>query len=284
MITGGRRTNNSGILRLKESGKVSVRVKAVAGRLSSGQLLKLSDLADNYGDGYICTTARLNIEIPGVDKSLAGSVIEELSDAELSAGSTASEVRSVAACKGTVCRHGCCDTWRIAEILEEEQAGRMLPRKIKIAVAGCPNNCSRVQLNDIGFMGHRYPEFRSAECNLCGACEKICNENAVRITDGKLTFDPELCIGCGDCIDICKNGSVLVKEAGVSLFLGGRAGREIIIGSHVRGLIPESEIPETAERLITYFSEHAKKGERFGSMTARIGKAKVFNDLGFDSL
>ncbi|UUX92589.1 4Fe-4S binding protein [Methanoplanus endosymbiosus] len=283
MVSEDKKAKNSGILRLKESGTVSLRVKTVAGKLSSSQLKVLSEIVDQYGDGYICSTARLNIEIPGIDKSLADSVREELSVADLDVGSSKSEVRSIVACKGTVCRHGCCDTWAIAEKLEEEQGGRKLPRKLKIAIAGCPNNCSKVQFNDIGFMGHLYPFFDEDACTLCGACEKACKENALKIEDEKLNFNPELCVGCGDCIKKCSSDAVKISESGLTLYLGGRAGREIYIGEEAEGLIPEDKIPEITDCIITYFENNADIGERFGSMMARIGKGKVFNDLGLHS-
>jgi len=284
MVPEEKKANNCGVLSLKDSKTVSLRVKAVAGKLSSSQLKILSEIVDKYGDGYVCSTARLNIEIPGIDKSLADSARAELSAADLSAGSTSSEVRSVVACKGTVCRHGCCDTWAIAETLEKEQGGRKLPRKLKIAVAGCPNNCSKVQFNDIGFIAHLYPDFTGDNCNLCGACEKACKEDAVKIADEKLIFEPELCVGCGDCIRKCKTGAIQVKKEGLSLYLGGRAGREIFIGDEAEGLIPVDDIPEITDRIITYFEENANKGEKFGVMMARMGKDRVFNELCLNSV
>ena len=35
-----------------------------------------------------------------------------------------------------------------------------LPHKFKIAVGGCPNNCVKPNLNDLGIIGQRVPEFR----------------------------------------------------------------------------------------------------------------------------
>ena len=33
-----------------------------------------------------------------------------------------------------------------------------LPHKFKIAVGGCPNNCVKPNLNDVGIIGQRIPE------------------------------------------------------------------------------------------------------------------------------
>jgi len=175
----------------------------VAGSLSSEQLETLVRTARDHGQGEVCTTARLNLEIPGVSRTDVSDAAAELSEAGLVLGSTGPSVRSVVACKGTICRHGCCDTFGLTRQLEETEGGRPLPRKLKIAIAGCPNNCSRVQFNDIGFMGHRYPRFDEGECTQCGACETVCKEDAIAVGDDGLVFTAECCVGCGDCIAAC---------------------------------------------------------------------------------
>lgn len=282
-MTSEKKKKQSGVLRLRENGVVSLRVKAVAGLLSAEQLETLARTARDYGRGEVCTTARLNLEVPGVARADVADASKALSEAGLVLGSTGPAVRSVVACKGTICRHGCCDTFSLARELEETEGGRPLLRKLKIAIAGCPNNCARVQLNDIGFMGHRFPRFDAEGCTRCGACETVCREGAIAVTDDGIVFSSERCIGCGDCITACPKDAVLVADEGLSLYLGGRAGREIRLGTEVPGLVAEADVPLVTERIITYFAEHAHDGERFVQMMDRIGEETVLRELGPDA-
>ncbi|MDE4908818.1 4Fe-4S binding protein [Methanogenium marinum] len=282
-MNGGKNNRQQGVLHLREKGVVSLRVKAVAGFLSAEQLEALARTARDYGQGEVCTTARLNLEIPGISKTDVTDAAAALSAADLVLGSTGPSVRSVVSCKGTICRHGCCDTFGIARQLEETEGGRPLPRKLKIAIAGCPNNCSRVQFNDIGFMGHRYPRFTEEECTQCGACETVCKEDAITMGDDGIVFSPKRCIGCGDCIAVCPKDAVSIADEGLSLFLGGRAGRKIRFGTEVKSRVAEMDVPAITERIITYFAENACDGERFGQMMDRLGDETVFRDLGLYS-
>ena len=280
IMTFGKKNKRPGVVPLREKGVVSLRVKAVAGIISADQLEALAKTARKFGRGDVCTTARLNIEVPGIPRADVPEATAALSEAGLVLGSTGSSVRSVVACKGTVCRHGCYDTFAMARLLEEQQGGRPLPRKLKIAIAGCPNNCSRVQFNDIGFMGHRYPRFDEDECSRCGACQLVCKEDAIAVDDEGIIFVSDRCIGCGDCIAVCPVDAISIAEEGLTLFLGGRAGRAIRLGTEVPGSVLANDVPALTERIITYFAENACDGERFGQMMDRMGGDRVFRELG----
>ncbi|QYZ78920.1 4Fe-4S dicluster domain-containing protein [Methanofollis formosanus] len=275
-------TKLSGILPQKEKGYVSVRVKARAGNLTTEQLAVVGAAAKEYGRGYVGATFRLNLEIPGVRREDAEAVAAALAAVGLETGSTGPTVRSVVACKGTVCRHGCADTQALARTIEEAQGGRALPRKIKIGIAGCPNNCARVQFNDIGLMARAYPTFDADACTGCGACVRICREGVVSVDEGAFVFSTERCIGCGDCIAVCPKDAISVREQGLTLFLGGRAGRRVRAGTRLAGLVPEEEAPALVGRVIDYFAEHTRQGERLGQMIDRLGQDEVFAALGLE--
>ncbi|QSZ66952.1 4Fe-4S dicluster domain-containing protein [Methanofollis aquaemaris] len=275
-------TKLDGVLPQKEKGYVSVRVKAPAGNLTAEQLEAVAAAAKKYGRDYVGATFRLNLEIPWVKREDAGAVAAALKAAGLETGSTGPTVRSVVACKGTVCRHGCADTQVLARTIEEAQGGRPLPRKIKIGIAGCPNNCSRVQFNDIGLMGRAYPTFDADACIGCGACVRLCREGVVSIDEGTFVFSSERCIGCGDCIAVCPKDAISVREQGLTLFLGGQAGRRVRAGTRLAGLVPEEEVPALVARVIDYFAEHTRKGERLGQMLDRLGPDEVFAALGLE--
>ncbi|MDN7013650.1 nitrite reductase [Methanoculleus sp. FWC-SCC3] len=273
------KARKQGIIRLREKGNVAVRGKVRAGVMTAPQMAAVSRIAEEFGDGTVGLTARLNVELPGIDRRDAGVVAERLREAGIEPGSTGATLRSVVACKGTVCRHGCYNTQGLARAIEERYGGCDLPRKLKISVAGCPNNCARVQLNDIGIMGRRFPLFAD-ECEGCGACEKVCREGAVQVVDGKVLFSEEACIGCGDCITICPADAIGVASEGLRFFLGGRSGRVLRVGTEADGLITEEEAVAIVGRLLGCFRENALPGERFGEMMERVGRETVFAAAG----
>ncbi|WP_054847719.1 hypothetical protein [Methanoculleus chikugoensis] len=84
--------------------------KIPAGVMTTSQMAAIVRVAEEFGRGEVAMTTRLNVEIPGIDRRDAGAVAERLREAGIETGSTGATLRSVVACKGTVCRHGCCDT------------------------------------------------------------------------------------------------------------------------------------------------------------------------------
>lgn len=184
-----------GLLRQKEKGYYSVRVKAVAGNCTAPQLALIGELATRYGRGYISLTTRLNLEIPWVKIADVPVVCAALDEAGLSTGSTGRNVRAIVCCKGTVCPHGLYDTQETCRELDRIYYGKPLPAKFKIGIAGCPNNCTKAQFNDIGIMGQRVPQFEASNCTGCGACVVACKARALLLDeDGTLLFRQSLCL------------------------------------------------------------------------------------------
>ena len=46
-----------------------------------------------------------------------------------------------------------------------------LPHKFKIAVGGCPNNCVKPDLNDLGIIGQKVPWVDLEKCRGCRICQ-----------------------------------------------------------------------------------------------------------------
>ncbi len=279
-MTDASKSRNPGVIRLREKGKVAVRGRILAGVMTAPQMAAVSRIAEEFGDGTVGLTTRLNVEFPGIDRRDAEEVAERLREAGIEPGSTGATLRSVVACKGTICRHGCCDTQGLARAIEDRYGERGLPWKLKIAVTGCANNCAKVQPNDIGIMGQRLPAYGAGECNGCGACEEVCREGAVRVVDGKAVHSGENCIGCGDCITVCPMEAIGVAAEGVRLFLGGRSGRVLRVGTEAEGPVAGEEAVAIVGRLLDYFAENALPDERFGEMMERAGRERVFRAAG----
>jgi len=45
--------------------------------------------------------------------------------------------------------------------------------------------------------------YRPERCIGCGACEKACSRDAIRLTQRGYVADPDRCNGCGDCVSVC---------------------------------------------------------------------------------
>ncbi|WP_440950298.1 4Fe-4S dicluster domain-containing protein [Methanosphaerula subterraneus] len=271
-------SKGSGLLRQKEKGYVTVRVKAVAGNCTAPQLALLSELATRYGRGYLSLTVRLNLEIPWVKVSDVPAVFAALAEAGLPPGSTGKNVRAIVACKGTVCPHGLYDTQETCRELDRAYYGEPLPAKFKIGIAGCPNNCTKVQFNDIGIMGQRVPLFVASDCTGCGACVVACRAGALRLDeDGTLRYRQDRCLNCGACLERCTAGAVLVQAEGVTLFVGGTAGRRVLAGLPLGSIVPLSRCPALIDAVLAVFRKNAEPGERLRSMMERIGPETVLS-------
>ena len=109
----------------------------------------------------------------------------------LEVGGTGPKVRPVVSCKGTTCTFGIIDTYGLSEkIYERFYKGYhdvKLPHKFKIGVGGCPNNCVKPDLNDIGIIGQRIHNINFDNCRACKTCmiEKTCPVKAASVNDNK---------------------------------------------------------------------------------------------------
>ncbi|MFC2078308.1 NADH-ubiquinone oxidoreductase-F iron-sulfur binding region domain-containing protein, partial [Candidatus Bipolaricaulota bacterium] len=53
-----------------------------------------------------------------------------------------------------------------------------------------------------------------AECLLCGLCQDVCEDDAVREGRDQYRIDPDLCVGCGKCKAICPAEAIVLEEQG----------------------------------------------------------------------
>lgn len=120
-------------------------------------------------------TSRLTVEIQGVPYDNIEPLREYLMQAGLETGGTGSKVRPVVSCKGTTCQYGLIDTFGLSEEIHERfyhgYSSVKLPDKFKIAAGGCPNNCVKPDLNDLGIIGQRVPQIDFEKCRDCNKCQ-----------------------------------------------------------------------------------------------------------------
>ncbi|AEB76684.1 4Fe-4S binding protein [Clostridium botulinum] len=257
------------------------RVITVNGTMTSEKIKKVADISEKYGEGHMSFTSRLTIEIRGIKYEDIDNVKEELKEGGMYAGGTGKRVRPVTSCKGTVCSYGLLDTQELNRKIHERfylgWYDVVLPHKFKIAVGGCPNNCIKPNLNDLGIMAQRKPELNLEKCKNCGKCAVIekCRMKAVYKVEDRVAIDREKCINCGKCIENCYFSAMEVKEEGMKIYLGGRWGKYPKAGYLVDKIFNEEEALDFIEKAILYFKENGIPGERFGIMLDRIGFNKA---------
>ena len=151
-----------GWLHNKGSDSFSARVITVNGKVSADQLQAVAEASRKYGSGEVTFTSRQTMEVLGVPATSTADFEAAISAAGMSIGGTGPRVRPITACKGTVCPRGLIDTFSISQKIHERfyLGWHMvtLPGKFKIGVGGCPNNCIKPNLNDLGVTGAMLPD------------------------------------------------------------------------------------------------------------------------------
>ncbi len=264
-----------GMMRQAEAGLFSVRLHVAGGRLSTGQLRAIGEAADRFGRGEIHLTARQGVEIPHVPRGSLAALKDLLAPSGTGIGVCGPTVRTVTACQGCrVCPRGVIDSPGLARELDRAFYGKPVPRKFKIGVSGCANNCMKAEENDAGIKGWIGPAWSPGPCTSCGICRAVCPTKAISAPGGgtALAIDGSLCIGCGDCIASCPAGGMREESRGCRIVAGGKMGRVPSLGRKLPGILSTAEQAVAAVgALLDFFRAHGKPGERFGDTIARTG-------------
>ncbi len=281
-----KRVKGLGFLQHKKTGLFNGRIITRNGRISAEECAAISAAAQKYGDGYMMMTTRLTVEVSGIPFEKIDDFRAEIGKVGLETGGTGSKVRPVVCCKSTTCQYGLYDAYSLAETIHERfyhgYHEVSLPHKFKIALGGCPNNCVKPNLNDLGIIGQRVPQFDSDACHGCKTCavEAGCPIGAAKLQAGKLTIDPEACNGCGRCIGKCPFHCNDEGAYGWRIYVGGRWGKKVAHGQMLGKLFTsEAELLDTVEKAILLFREQGKSGERFADTIARLGFENVERQL-----
>ena len=256
----------------------NVRIITRNGKISAEEQKTIAEAAEKFGSGEVTMTTRLTLEIQGVKYENLQPLMEFVNEHGLTTGGTGSKVRPVVSCKGTTCQYGLCDTFGLSEKLHElfyvGYHDVVLPHKFKIAVGGCPNNCVKPNLNDLGIVGQNVPVFDYSKCKGCKVCqvEKGCPIKIAKVEDGKLYVDPNECNNCSRCRGKCPFGVTEEYIPGFKVFIGGRWGKKIAHGLPLtRILLSEEEVIDVVEKAILLFRDEGITRERFADTVERLG-------------
>jgi len=275
-----------GFLRNKGTDNFNGRIITVNGKITAAQQRCVAEAAEKFGNGNVLFTTRLTIEVPGIPYDKIEEFRAYIAKEGLETGGTGSKVRPIVACKATTCQYGLIDGFALSEKIHEKfykgYAAVKLPHKFKIGVGGCPNNCIKPDLNDLGVIGQMEPIFDEDLCMGCKKCPvvDVCPMDAAKVVEGVLNIDQDLCNNCGRCIGKCNFDAIEDGKQGYKITIGGRWGKKVNKGVAINKLFTdEKEVLSTIEIMILIYREQGITGERLADTIERIGFKNIETQL-----
>ncbi len=143
-----------GVYRQRQAGKNYIGVVIPVGIMTTKQMRRLAELAQNYGSGQIRLTPWQNLVIPDVSDAFVETVKRQL--VRIGFHHEASNVLGgLVACTGNKgCKWSSTDTKGQAVELGKYLNNRLtLDQPLNIHFTGCPNSCAQHYMGDIGLQG-----------------------------------------------------------------------------------------------------------------------------------
>nr|MBA3964620.1 nitrite/sulfite reductase [Nitrospirales bacterium] len=147
-----------GIYGQRQPGVQMVRIKIPFGGLTGNQLRRVAELADRFATGVGHVTTRQDIQLHFVELKHVPEMMRLLASVGLTTREAcANTVRNVTACHlAGVCQGEVFDVTPYAKTvalhLLRNPLNQSLPRKFKIALSGCRQDCALTPIHDIGLL------------------------------------------------------------------------------------------------------------------------------------
>ncbi|MEH6950763.1 nitrite reductase large subunit NirB [Nitrobacter sp. NHB1] len=137
---------------IQKNGTYSVVPRMWGGVTSAKELRAIADVVDKFHIPTVKVTGGQRVDMLGVKKEDLPAVWADLGKAGFVSGHAyAKGLRTVKTCVGTDwCRFGTQDSTGLGIRIEKFMWGSWTPAKVKMAVSGCPRNCSEATCKDVG--------------------------------------------------------------------------------------------------------------------------------------
>lgn len=137
---------------IQKDGTYSIVPRMWGGQTSSTQLRAIADVIDKFDIPAVKVTGGQRIDMLGIKKDDLIPVWKDLGKVGFVSGHAyAKGLRTVKTCVGTDwCRFGTQDSTGFGVKIEKFMWGSWTPAKVKMAVSGCPRNCSEATCKDVG--------------------------------------------------------------------------------------------------------------------------------------
>ncbi|WP_114389665.1 nitrite reductase large subunit NirB [Notoacmeibacter marinus] len=137
---------------IQKDGTYSVVPRMWGGQTTADELRAIADCVDKFGIPTVKVTGGQRIDMLGIRKEDLPAVWADLGRAGFVSGHAyAKGLRTVKTCVGTDwCRFGTQDSTGFGVRIEKFMWGSWTPAKVKMAVSGCPRNCSEATCKDVG--------------------------------------------------------------------------------------------------------------------------------------
>ncbi|HJV65727.1 MAG TPA: 4Fe-4S dicluster domain-containing protein [Geomonas sp.] len=256
---------------IKERGKdlFTVRLRVPGGKLEVSRLKHIAEVAEKHGIESVHLSVRQSLELTHVNYLKFDGLVEDLEAGGQKVASCGARVRVPTACGGCAYNpNGLMDTQASAQEVDNTLFGTATGHhKLKVSFSGCPIDCFKSYLNDVGFQGMTDPALDRASCISCGLCAKSCHAGAIEMgEDNKPVYHAENCIYCGDCIKACPTSAWTAGKSGYLVRIGGKGGHNPMLGTMFATFLPAERVVEFIEQVLVWYQE---KGEGLGR--TRIG-------------
>lgn len=143
-----------GVYRQKQPARNYIGVVVPVGMMTTRQMRRLADLAENFGSGQVRLTPWQNLLLPDVPDGFVESVKRSLVRMGFHHEATCVSGGLVACTGSTGCKYAAADTKGHAVALGRYLEKRVhLDQPINIHLTGCPNSCAQHYVGDIGLQG-----------------------------------------------------------------------------------------------------------------------------------
>ena len=92
----------------------------------------------------------------------------------------------------------------LAHVTGHVQTG--LGAALKNIGMGCASRAGKLDQHSV-----THPRVNAKQCRNCSVCMSFCPEAAIVQAEGHVVIEPAKCIGCGECLVVCKYGAIKMK-------------------------------------------------------------------------